>query len=977
MNHLIRLCLLLLLFPSTCSFAQSFVVQINQDAGLPDKYITSICKDKHGLMWIGTQSGICVYDGYEFKPLLGSNIVNKESIKKLLYDNKQDCLWVATEKGLFIIHCSSFQVERAQSGLHWRYNPVTDMEASPQGDIYVSFKSGEIVAFRNGAYLRTVLKTSNSNTKIHYPVAFKIDADTITVILNADANKYRYAISNGKLFSDRTSLSSYPAILIKDKEVDFITPNAISHIPLNIYSANRTAFINSLKTIGNISSFLLKKDREVFVISRPCTVRKIDFEKEQVEEISSDLFNNRTINTAFLDDDKILWLGSNKGLIKILFENNLFKTYLTENLPSISVRSIFKAENNKIYAGVYSGIYEFSKPAKQWKKVATQIPYSFINIPGKYYYFVEEQLQFSRMDKLSNVVEQKFYKVSAGFDNRFNRGSYLVKQANGNILIGTNSGLICYNPVSNLMSPYAISGLPENTEVRYIKLLPKNEMLLCTSNGIYKIDENQHVKTHWNTTTLPALSSNTVDFAEVDRMGVTWICTEGGGVNLLSADNKTISFLKTKDGLSDNTTYSLIFKNDRAWISTYNGLSSYNIRDKKFYNYHSNVDGISENEFNRNAMFNDSASGLMYFGSIRGITEVDVQKLPEENKTSRLFVSSISKWDNSKNDYVNIAPDISTRNQAIIIRNNDHSLVFNLGISDYSNPDKNVFRYRVKGLIEDWITIPNQHSIPLNGLGPGNYTLQIQALNSRGQLVQNLLQYQIKVRSPFVKTVWFYLLLLLVLSSIVLGFSYLRIKNIRRIATLKQQIANDLHDEVGSLLTRVTMNSDNLRYVEHSKEDSHVKLAKISALSRYAAFSMNDILWTINAKNNFTVNLADRIREHAEEMLNADQTDIIFDIQVTENQVISSDNRQAVYVIFKEAIRNVMAHSQPKAVHIIFNCRKGYLYLEVSNDGLLNPDPNFVLKKGLSDAKNHAHKLHAALDLKKEKDTFTLILHRG
>src|SRR4051812_29142302 len=89
--------------------ARAGVMAVESNAGLPDKFITAICRDGRGLMWIGTRQGLCMYDGYRFLPLKGV-LQYATLVSKLLYDADADILWVATDKGLFSVRCNKLLI---------------------------------------------------------------------------------------------------------------------------------------------------------------------------------------------------------------------------------------------------------------------------------------------------------------------------------------------------------------------------------------------------------------------------------------------------------------------------------------------------------------------------------------------------------------------------------------------------------------------------------------------------------------------------------------------------------------------------------------------------------------------------------------------------------------------------------------------------------------------------------------------------
>lgn len=956
--------IIFLLFFVPCN---ATITEINQGAGLPDRCINGICKDNRGLMWIGTQSGLCVYDGYEFKSLLNQNTINRVTINKMAYDKSQDLLWLATEKGLYKIHCSTFKIEMIGNGSKWYNNSVTDLLLQNDETVFASYKDGEILSIAPSGKITIVANIASDNNKQIYPSHLRINDSTLMISMSSVNVVYQYTFKSKQLRRQPNITKEVAGIDINENYICIRSATKNKVYFLNNKNKDSVAsFLTQIHEIRNVASVRYHTADIVYVFCRPFNVYKIDFKTLEITHILFDVYPGRLYKSFYFDDDNTIWIGSTKGMLKITEEKTFFQNQLLDN-PTISIRSFAMDEYGNKYAGTYSGLFHFDEKKKRWIKVDNHIPFAITNAKGDYLYFVEEQFKLHRISKKTGKIETGFYEECKGIQNKINRGVFITSDDKGKVWIGTNAGLAVFDIPTEVLAPYKVKkNFSDNLEIRYIKLMADNCILLCTNDGVYKIDDKNGVLWHLNTTTRPAISSNTTNFADIDAKGNIWICTEGGGINLVDKYHTHVSVLDTKTGLSDNTTYGLIFQGNYAWISTYNGLSSYNFNKRIFRNFYANIDGLTENEFNRNSYLRDTTTNNLYFGTVNGINCFNPDKLSVPLPHARLFASTVSKWDNSHKAYVNVFP--TPENNEIVLNPSDHFLTINLGLSDYSNPEKVSFSYRVKGLIEDWVTMNNQHSIQLSGLDAGVYKIDIKALDSHGSPVINELHYKITVLKSFYKTIWFYLLILIAISVIISYVSYLRIRNLKQLSGLKERIATDLHDDVGSLLTRITMNSDNLRSSVNTPEQSASKLNKISSLSRYAASSMNDILWTIDSRNNFTGNLADRIREHAEELLLPLSIDITFDIVVGLKDSISSESRQAFYLIFKESINNIIKHSKATKVNITFTHHNANTFLRIENNGAGNKIAS--KGQGLRNIKLRAERIHAIATIKQEQDLF-------
>ena len=966
MNQYIRqiivLILLLIAFNSN-----AVVLEVRQDPGLPDKCINVISRDKHGLMWMGTQSGLCVYDGYEFKQLYINAPINRETIQNMAYDSAQDILWVVTEAALFKVNCGSFKVEIESNGIAFG-NPVTALLAAGNGHVYIAYKEGEVFDMQASGAGKKIVKIATGDPRKIFPIDIKLIGNDLAISCLSSSLYYRYSL-------DKKTLTTTPKIRVSNEPVSI---NG-SELVFKIENGSRTfhvstplnpLFVASLQQINdiwNIASIQSASEEIIYVICRPCIIFEINLKTQTCVSITSDILTGRSVKSCYKDQSNVIWVGTNKGLIKIITQPRFYSNTLVR-YPTISTRSLCVDDYGNLYAGTYSGVFVQRKNTKDWVKIGTQIAFSMMNVKGRYVYFIEDVFKIYRIDKATGSIETDFY----SYENNIEKGNQAIALAegkDGKFWIGMNHGLAIYDPDTKIVKAFKLKNLnAENLEVRYITVASNDKLLLCTNNGLYEVNVQSQKVNHWSTGTKPALSSKTLNYAGFDNRGYLWLCSESGGINILNPQRDSIVLLNTKSGLSSNTTYDILFHKGRAWISTYNGLSSYDISTKQFYNFYAVTHGLSDNEFNRNAFVTDSAHHLFYFGTINGINSFNPDSIYIKPAVVNLFASTISKWDNTKKAYVNIPVTDDARD--ITLGPSDHSLVINLAISDYSNPDHVTFIYRIRGLAEDWITINNQHSIQLNGLAPGVYNVDIKAIDDHGMSVANELHYNIKVTQPFFKSIWFYLMMLFIISAMISYFFFMKIRNINEITHIRQQIASDLHDEVGSMLTRITMNSDYLKYSKKADEETISKLTRISALSRYAASSMNDILWTIDSRNNFTGNLADRIREHAEEMLLPMSVDISFDIKVAYKESIDSETRQEIYLIFKEAVNNIVKHSNATEVSICFYYNKAALLLKMENNGLFADEKVSSIGQGLKNIKMRAHRIGAATKMFVENGLF-------
>ncbi|MDO7854741.1 tetratricopeptide repeat-containing sensor histidine kinase [Hymenobacter convexus] len=168
-----------------------------------------------------------------------------------------------------------------------------------------------------------------------------------------------------------------------------------------------------------------------------------------------------------------------------------------------------------------------------------------------------------------------------------------------------------------------------------------------------------------------------------------------------------------------------------------------------------------------------------------------------------------------------------------------------------------------------------------------------------------------------------------------------RRRQLRRELALRTRLSADLHDEVGALLTQISMQTDLLEAGVHAPAQQQAQLREVAATSRLAASQLQDVVWSYDARNDAGGRLLDRLRDHAYEALQFSETTITFDADAaSEALVLPVETRRAPYLIFKEALANSRKHA-PQATHLQVTLRtdRHALTLAIADDGP-PPAPN-------------------------------------
>ena len=183
---------------------------------------------------------------------------------------------------------------------------------------------------------------------------------------------------------------------------------------------------------------------------------------------------------------------------------------------------------------------------------------------------------------------------------------------------------------------------------------------------------------------------------------------------------------------------------------------------------------------------------------------------------------------------------------------------------------------------------------------------------------------------------------------------------------MRTAIASDLHDEIGSTLTRISINSELLTMGESADKEA---LETISNDSKKAISSISDIIWSVDARNDNKEDLVLRMKDHAHKMLE-DIAEVHYSVNGLSSTInIPQSLRQNIYLIFKEAINNIIRHNVSPEV---------WINIENGHDGFTMEIKNTVQQKkgtgykgqGLKNMEMRAKRINATVKVTETEGVF-------
>ncbi len=403
-------------------------------------------------------------------------------------------------------------------------------------------------------------------------------------------------------------------------------------------------------------------------------------------------------------------------------------------------------------------------------------------------------------------------------------------------------------------------------------------------------------------------------------------------------------------------------------MSTNRGISKFDPATERFSNY-GLTEGAQALEFNSHSFF-QSPSGTIYFGGVKGFNYFnpsEIEKFDFEPQVQLLNVS------------VNGSPvsldQFLQQNQLVKFRSNENNISIEFAAIDFNRNDNINYLYKLRNK-DVWTSIGNQRTLNFANLSPGNYYLEVKAQYSYNTVSPHILKFAFTVLPPFYKTSWFIVIICILVILISYGIYKYRINQILKLQAIRNNIARDLHDEVGATLSGVALFSEMARQKmeSHNEHDALFYLENITVNSKEMVEKMSDIVWTINPQNDSFDRIIAKLQSYAVNFCAGKNIKLHLDIDDSvRNYSPDMQVRKNFYLIIKEAINNAVKYSDGKNIYVSLNYQDNGITAEVKDDGKGFDTGVTKEGNGLNNMKARANELNAKLNIESQKERGTSV----
>lgn len=399
------------------------------------------------------------------------------------------------------------------------------------------------------------------------------------------------------------------------------------------------------------------------------------------------------------------------------------------------------------------------------------------------------------------------------------------------------------------------------------------------------------------------------------------------------------------------------------WIATQKGLLVYNIKSKNYERF-TTADGLISDNMDGNLYCRKN--GTIIFGCPDYLTSFQpVKMLAAIKEAPRLMLAEVIA------DGKSIVFDTSREMDFTPDMNN---FIFKWAVTDYNDPVRNHYYYQLEGMDKTWRYAGDRGQAAFANLSPGNYTLLLKGKNSNGIPAGNILHLRFKIAAPFWRTWWFLGLLAIAIGFVLYAIYRYRVNQILKIEKLRNKISLDLHDDIGSTLSSISILSEIA--LQHEKEmKNSLMLGEIKENSISLMEKMDDIVWSINPNNDSLESLLLRVKTFASKLFEARGINYTFRIDENiKNVRVPMEYRQNLYLIMKEAINNLVKYAACNEAEINVDYHVYLLSILIKDNGKGFDTSKETYGNGLNSMKKRAGEMQAFFEIKSAFDQGTTVL---
>jgi sugar lactone lactonase YvrE/two-component sensor histidine kinase len=509
-------------------------------------------------------------------------------------------------------------------------------------------------------------------------------------------------------------------------------------------------------------------------------------------------------------------------------------------------------------------------------------------------------------------------------------------------------GLDAIDPVTHKVRAFKVSdkknSISTNSVGGFLQDAHGNLYIGSQNGGLIMFDpDSETFKIYWHHPGDSTSLSNNIAFNFIEeKNGIVWVGTRGGGINAFNPQTGKFRAFTTKDGLCNDAIFSMVKDNSgNIWVGTANGISRFtppqnpfDYKSKFHFRNYDKSDGLPGNVMNFFAAYKDT-DGAIYFGTVNsGFFYFYPDSLKLNNYVPPIYITDFKLLNKpvELNDATQLVSSAIESVSEIKLNHDQNIISFSFAALNYIHPEKNQYAYKLVNFDKDWVyTDASKRFADYTNLDPGEYIFEVKGSNNDGVWNETPVTIKLIIAPPWWETWWFRITLVLVIVAGIYSLYRVRVNQLLRLQSIRNKIAHDLHDDIGSTLNSISVFSQ-VAQQEPGKQKAALEM--IGESSRKIIEAMSDIVWTINPQHDSFEDIILRMRSFSYNLLRAKGIENIFRADESLNNLkLSLENRRNFYLFFKEAVNNLVKHSGASKSEIVLYSENHSVVLLIRDNG--------------------------------------------
>jgi len=905
--------------------------------GLPSDRVRAVTQTRDGYLWVATFNGLARFDGVRFErvndantPTLRNNLVNS------IFEDSNGRLWIGNDTGEITWHDSDgFHPLTTPHG--WLTTPIDRFAQAGDGTLYAANRDGYILCISNCQAERILGDAPG-----------KLYAD-----VTSDSDEQAWAIRYGggmvRLRGQTAEPTHVPPTLAGYRDAIGARPGG-----LWVRNGNRVRRwaggkwiedrgTHSWQTEHNVALFeSVAGDVWVGTVNDGVFIVAPDGSERHIGHTNG--LSHDSVSSITADHEGNIWIGTDGGGLEMLRRRVLFMVSPPDHWQNRAVLSVAPATNGGLWVGTEgAGLYrwnnrEFAKVLGPRTSGASDIRTTLQDRSGQLWVGTQGAgLLVGGEDGLTNI------RPSFNMPGLF----YALYQDNQGVMwMGTQDGLVRFDGTN-----WSTLGAQlYRCEVRCIDQTPDGAIWIgMRGGGIARFrdgDFTQYLQKQ-------GLSYEYIWCLYADHDGTVWIGTPGAGL-IRWRDGAFTSFT-VRDGLPSDFICNI--QPDDAghlWIGSYGGIFEL---DKTQLERPSTGDGIRlklvvldrsdgleslEIAGGNQPSACKTSDGRLWFATSVGLAVVDPKRVEGNRQPPPVRMQEVLL--DGKPGGVQKSHG-GPRQDQLIVPPGTGLIEFHYTALSFSAPQRCRFRYRLEKIDPQWVEAGSRRIAYYSRLPPRQYRFQVIGCNGDGVWNNDGAVIVFTVLPHFWENWWFGPVCWTGGISLASGaaLALIRRRHRQRVEILQRaqlverervRIARDLHDDLGSGLTEISMTGALARDPAMTMDEARQYFGEIVGRSTEMVAALDEIVWAVNPKNDDLNSLSTYFCQFAERFLRPTSISCRFQVPAQLPEIaLNADQRHNLFMAFKEALQNVVKHSGAASIRLQICVKTESLQVAVEDDG--------------------------------------------